>query len=326
MKAVLVREAGGADNLYLGEAPRPAPAPGEILVRVHATALNRADILQREGKYPPPEGASPILGLEMAGAVETVGAAVDRWRPGDRVCALLPGGGYAEYVAVPQDVAMAVPPALSFEDAAAIPEVFLTAYQALYWYGKLEEGSHVLIHAGASGVGTAAIQLARAAGAHPYVTASAGKLDACRRLGAELAVDYRSEDFAERVLAHTHGHGADVIIDFIGAPYLKSNVETLAVDGRIILLATMGGSRVEDFDLRALFRKRGQFITSALRSRSHDYKRRLTREFAAYAMPLFERGILRPVIDSTFDWSDAPTAHRRMESNQNTGKIILHIP
>ncbi len=325
MQAILVRSPGDAGQLFIGEVPRPVPGPGELLVRVRATALNRADIMQRRGKYPPPPGASPILGLEMAGTVEAMGEEVSGWKVGDRVCALLSGGGYAQYVTIPHEMAMRIPSGLSFNEAAAIPEVFLTAYQALYWYGGLEQDRHVLIHAGASGVGTAAIQLVRTAGAYPYVTASGGKLDICRRLGAELAIDYHNEDFVQAVKAHTQGYGADIILDFIGAPYFARNIETLALDGRLILLATMGGALVENFDLRTLFRKRGQLITSTLRTRSEAYKRRLTREFAEYAMPLFERGVLRPVIDSTYPWEDVAAAHERMEANLNTGKIVLEV-
>ena len=198
MNAVLVPEPGGPERLTFGTHPMPVPGENELLVRVKATALNRADLLQREGKYPPPEGASPLLGLEMAGVVEAYGRGCTMWNEGDRVCSLLEGGGYAEYVVIHQDLAVPLLPNQSFEEAAAIPEVFLTAYQALYWLGDLSEGRRVLIHAGASGVGTAAIQLVSAAGAHAFVTASGPKLDRCRELGAELAVDYRVEDFAAR--------------------------------------------------------------------------------------------------------------------------------
>ena len=260
MQAVLVDAPGGPEHLRLGEHPRPIPAAGELLVRVRATALNRADLMQREGKYPPPEGATPILGLEMAGTVEAVGADVPAWKEGDRVCALLDGGGYAECVAIPHPMAMPVPDGLSLEEAAAIPEVFLTAFQALHWIGQMEAGDNALIHAGASGVGTAAIQLVRAAGGRPMVTASGGKLHRCRALGADVAIDYRQEDFAERVLEATGGHGADVILDFIGAPYFEQNIKTLALDGRLVLLAMLGGSRLDGLDLRKLFKKRARFF------------------------------------------------------------------
>ena len=325
MQAVLVDAPGGPEHLRLGEHPRPIPAAGELLVRVRATALNRADLMQREGKYPPPEGATPILGLEMAGTVEAVGADVPAWKEGDRVCALLDGGGYAECVAIPHPMAMPVPDGLSLEEAAAIPEVFLTAFQALHWIGQMEAGDNALIHAGASGVGTAAIQLVRAAGGRPMVTASGGKLHRCRALGADVAIDYRQEDFAERVLEATGGHGADVILDFIGAPYFEQNIKTLALDGRLVLLAMLGGSRLDGLDLRTLFKKRARFFTSTLRSRSRAYKIRLTRAFAQEALPQFADGTLRPVIDQVFDWADVRAAHERMEANQNIGKIVLRV-
>ncbi len=324
MKAILVSAPGGAEQLTLGTHETPEPGPEDVLVRVHATALNRADILQREGKYPPPKGESPLLGLEMAGVVERAPKG-GRWKEGDRVCALLGGGGYAEFVKIRQDLLIPVPENLSFEEAAAVPEVFLTAFQALYWLGDLQAGYRVLIHAGASGVGTAAIQLVRAAGAEPMATASAGKTERCRALGATLAVDYKSEVFQDRVLEHTDGHGADLIIDFIGAPYFDGNVKALALDGRIILLATMGGSRVDGFDMRGLFRKRGWFMTSTLRTRALDYKARLIDDFSRRVLPLLEDGKLRPIVDTVYDWKDVAEAHRQMEANENVGKIVLKV-
>lgn len=325
MRAVLVDRPGGPDHLRLGEAPRPVPGPEELLVRVHATALNRADLMQREGRYPPPEGASPVLGLEAAGVVEAVGSACVGWAIGDRVFGLLPGGGYAAYVAIRHDHAMRIPDALSFEEAAAVPEVFLTAFQALHWLGAVQQGEVVLIHAGASGVGTAAIQLARLAGAFVYVTASAAKHPLCLELGAAGAIDYQHEAFPERLRELGGGGGADVIIDFVGAPYLHDNVDALALDGRLVVLATMGGSRVDSFDLRGLFRKRATLVTSTLRSRSDGYKAHLTRAFADAVLPQFEDGTLRPVIDSIYAWTDVAEAHRRMEANENAGKIVLRV-
>ena len=325
MQAILVREPGGPEQLTLGGHPSPIPERDELLVRVRATALNRADLMQRQGKYPPPPGASEILGLELAGTVEAIGDACAGWAEGDRVFGLLPGGGYAEYAVLPARMAMRIPENLSFEEAAAIPEVFLTAYQALFWLGTLDEGQRVLVHAGASGVGTAAIQLATAAGAPVVVTASAPKHDLCLALGAEAAIDYRSEDFAERIDDLTDGCGVDLIIDFIGAPYFHKNIASLATDGRLVLLAMMGGSRVDNLNLAALFRKRIHLITSTLRSRSRDYKIRLTQDLAARCLPQFESGHLKPIIDSTYDWRDVQEAHRRMEANENAGKIVLVV-
>lgn len=325
MRAVVVDEAGGPEQMRIGEVPTPDPQGEEVLVRVHATALNRADTFQRQGHYPPPEGASDILGLEMAGTVAATGPGVVDWHEDDRVFALLDGGGYAEYTVVHKDRLMAVPPGLSLQEAAAIPEVFLTAYQALHWLGRLQADHNVLIHAGASGVGTAAIQLARQAGAHPFVTASAPKHDVCRDLGAEATIDYQSEDFAERVGAITDGGGVHLILDFIGAPYFHKNVDALATDGRIIQLATLGGSTVEQVSLRALMAKRAQLLATTLRSRSDNYKVRLTQDFAADVLPHFIDGDLRPVIDSVYDWTDVAEAHRRMENNENAGKIVLSV-
>jgi len=325
MRAVVVTEPGDPEQMDIQEVPTPAPQAEEVLVKVHATALNRADTFQRQGHYPPPEGASEILGLEMAGTVAATGPGVVDWHEDDRVFALLDGGGYAEYTVVHKDRLMAVPPGLSLREATAIPEVFLTAYQALHWLGGIQPDHNVLIHAGASGVGTAAIQLVRQAGAHPFVTASAPKHDVCRDLGAEVTIDYQSEDFAERVAATTEGGGVHLILDFIGAPYFHKNVDALATDGRIIQLATLGGSTVEQVSLRALMAKRAQLLATTLRSRSEDYKVRLTQEFAADVVPHFIDGDLRPVIDSVYDWTDVVEAHRRMENNENAGKIVLAV-
>jgi len=325
MRAVLVFQEGDPEHMTIGEVPTPSPGADEVRVRVHATALNRADTFQRRGHYPPPEGASTILGLEMAGVVEETGDGVIDWHEGDRVFSLLAGGGYAEQVVVHKDLLMAVSPGLSMREAAAIPEVFLTAYQALHWLGGLQSGHQVLIHAGASGVGTAAIQLAKDAGACPYVTASAPKHDVCRDLGAEAAIDYESEDFAARVDALTDGDGVHIIIDFIGAPYFHQNVASLAMDGRIVQLATLGGSTVEEVSLRDLMAKRVHLLTSTLRNRSLDYKIQLTQEFASDVLPEFVDGQMQPVIDSTYDWTEVADAHRRMENNENAGKIVLVI-
>lgn len=325
MQAIVCETPGGPDVLRLGEVPRPEPGAGELLVQVHATALNRADLLQRQGKYPPPPGASDVLGLEMAGEVVAVGEDVDADWIGARVCALLPGGGYARYAVIPEALGLRMPAGLSFEEAAAIPEAFLTAYQALYLIAGLQAGEHVLLHAAASGVGTAALQLIRLAGAHAHATASAPKHAAVRKLGAETVIDYRTEDFAERVREATAGHGADVIVDFIGAGYAAQHVRALARDGRWVVLATMGGGTVEAFDLRGLFAKRGTLYTSTLRSRSPAYKADLTARFREHAWPAFADGTLAPVIDTEFDWTDVREAHRRMEARENVGKIVLRV-
>jgi len=324
MRAVIVTEHGDPEHMAIREAPDPDVGGDEVLVKVHATALNRADTFQRRGHYPPPDGAPDILGLEMAGTVADVGRNVDEWTQGDRVFGLLDGGGYAQYTAVHTDQLMALPPGLSMEEAAAIPEVFLTAYQALHWLGGIQPGYEVLVHAGASGVGTAAIQLTRLAGATPHITASAPKHEVCRDLGAKTTIDYESEDFAGRVQEVT-AEGVHIILDFIGAPYFHKNVESLAMDGRIVQLATLGGSTVEEVSLRALMGKRAQLMASTLRSRSREYKVELTQAFASHVGPHFVDGDLEPVVDSVYDWTDVSDAHRRMENNENAGKIVLRV-
>lgn len=324
MKAILVKKYGGSDQLFIGEAETPQPGPQEILVQVKATGLNRADILQREGRYPPPPGASSILGLEIAGTVEAMGDRCSRWKKGERICALLSGGGYAQYAVIHEGIAIPIPANLSFEQAAAIPEAFLTAFQALFWLGNLKSGNNVLIHAGASGVGSAAIQLVKISGAHAIITAgSAEKVQFCKNMGVEVAINYKEGEFAPKVMDATGGRGVDVIIDFIGAPYWEQNVSCLASDGRIVMLATMGGGVIEKFDIRALFKKRGQLITSSLRSRSEDYKIRLTRDFTRKFLPAFEGMELKPVVDQVFPWQQVAHAHRYMEENRNMGKIVL---
>ncbi len=326
MKAVLVKSPGDADQLYIGEAPMPEIGDSDLLVRIKATALNRADILQRRGLYPPPPGASEIIGLEMAGTVVSCGKHCQKFQPGDRVFGLLPGGGYAEYAAIPEGMAMPIPENLSFEEAAAIPEAFLTAFQALRWLGGFRQGHIVLIHAGASGVGTAAIQLVREGKGRAIVTAgSEAKLEACRSLGATEAFNYKQGPFADKVLQVTHGHGADIIIDFVGASYLDQNLTAIAEDGRMIVLSLLGGSVAEQFDMRKLMRKRARIEGSTLRGRSPEYKIQLTTEFSRYALSRFESGALKPVIDRVFSWKDVAEAHRYMEANKNIGKIVLRI-
>ena len=325
MRAVLIKNPGPDSSLEIGKYETPRPAENEVLVRVHATALNRADLLQRSGNYPPPQGASPLLGLEMAGTVESWGSRCSGWKKGDRVFGLLPGGGYAEYVVIPQDLLLRIPDPLTFEQAAAIPEVFLTAYQALFWLGELKARDRVLVHAGASGVGTATIQLARLAEADVYVTASSSKHALCKELGALEAIDYKNEDFVERIQGITNGRGVHVLIDFIGAPYLQKNIEALGLDGRLVMLGLMGGVRVESFHLGKLFRKRIHVKASTLRNRSELYKIDLTQAVASFCLTHFESGALKPVVDSVYNWHEVEEAHRRMAGNHNAGKIVLRI-
>lgn len=324
MRAVVVDTPGDPDQLTIRDIERPDPGPHEVRIRVKATALNRADTYQRRGHYPPPKGAPDTLGLEAAGTVDAVGTAVTDWQPGDRVCALLPGGGYAEYAVVHAGHVLPVPKGIGWAQAAAFPEVFLTAYQALHWLADLNEKETVLIHAGASGVGTAATQLARLQDATVIVTASAPKHDICREAGAQHTIDYENEDFAERVSEITE-RGVDVVIDFIGAPYFNRNIEVMAMDGRLVQLATMGGSTVEEMSLRALMAKRIHVYASTLRSRSDAYKTRLVRVVRAVLDGYWKAGRIAPVIDSVMNWTDVAAAHRRMEDNANAGKIVLQV-
>lgn len=325
MKAVIHEDGCSADKLKVDFTEKPSPSTDQILVKVHASALNRADILQRLGKYPPPAGASPILGLEISGTVESTGSSAVRWKKGDKVFGLLPGGGYAEYAVIHEDMAMKIPSALNFNEAASIPEVFLTAYQALVWHSHLKEGEKILIHAGASGVGTAAIQIAKTLDAAVYVTASKSKHDICINLGAEKAIDYKTENFAKKIKEFNSGKGVDVIIDFIAGPYYKMNIDSLNIDGRMVLLATLGGGLVDEIDLRNILSKRLTITGSALRSRTREYQIKLTKEFAGFALEKFESGILKPVVDKVFDMSEVSLAHKYMEENKNTGKIVLKI-
>jgi putative PIG3 family NAD(P)H quinone oxidoreductase len=322
MKAILFDQPGDPDVLRYGDAPDPQPAAGEVLVRVRATAINRADLLQRRGAYPPPAGASPILGLELAGEVLSGAGGV---QPGDRVMAVVTGGGYAELAAVPAGMAMRIPDSLSFEEAAAIPEAFLTAFLNLFTLGRLEAGESVLIHAGASGVGTAAIQLARAAGARVLTTAgSEEKLARCRELGAEVTIDYKRESFRERIAEATEGRGVDLVLDFVGASYWDDNLAVLAVDGRLALIGFLGGSRGQ-IDLGPIMSKRLTIVGTTLRRTPLPQKTALTEAFVAFALPRFVSGELRAVIDSVYRLEQAAEAHRAMEANRNAGKIVLQV-
>lgn len=326
MKAVVLSGFGGVEVLAIGERPDPAPGDDDLLVRVRATALNRADLLQRRGLYPPPEGASDILGLETAGEVVAAGPRCSGRAAGDRVMALLPGGGYAELAAVHHALALPIPETLSYEQAAAVPEAFLTAFRALFDLGKLAEGMTVLVHAAGSGVGTAAIQLAREAGAAVLATAgSPGKLGLAMDLGARAAWNRREGPFAPWVFRETGGRGVDLILDFVGAPYFEQNIRSLAVDGRMIVIGMMGGGTVERLDLGTILFRRLRIVGTSLRGLPLEEKAALVRRFAGFAMPRLRDGRLSPVIDSVFDWTDVASAHARMESNANAGKIVLRV-
>ncbi len=325
MRAIIINQLGGAENLTIGEYPTPQPVADEILIKIHATALNRADLLQREGKYPPPPGVSEILGLEIAGEIAAIGAEVTKWQIGDRVCGLLAGGGYAEYAVLHEEMALPIPDNLTFEEAAAIPEAFLTVFQTLVWLAKLQKGESLLIHAGASGVGTAAIQLAKLFDARIFVTASKSKHEFCLQLGAHHAIDYKEVDFETEIAQLTDGQGVNVILDFIGAPYFQKNLNILQTDGRLIVLANMGGVNVNELEIGGILRKRLQIIGSTLRARPLDYKIALTKDFRLFAWDAFATGDLKPIVDSVYDWNEVAEAHRYMESNENKGKIVLKI-
>lgn len=326
MKAIIVETFGGPEQLQTGEAPKPIPGPDELLVRVAATAVNRADLLQREGKYPPPPGTSDILGLEMAGQVVDKGARVGDWKIGDAVCGLLSGGGYAEYCTIHQKMALPIPAGLDLQEAAALPEVFMTAFQALHWLAKLDYGEKILIHAGASGVGTAAIQLAKLKKADIIITASAHKHPLCKELGADYCIDYKEDDFAEMVAEYTEGKGVDIVLDFIGAPYFEANLRSLAPDGRLIMLGLLGGPKTQEpLNLLPVLARRLRIEGSTLRARDQDYKIRLAQDLKERSWSHFETATLRPVIDSVFPISEVASAHRRMAGNLNQGKIILRI-
>lgn len=327
MRAVVLDSHGGLDVLHVRETPDPVAGPDEVLVRVAATALNRADLLQREGRYPQP-GAKPaveIPGLEFAGVVESAGARVTTVRAGDRVMGLLAGGGYAEKVVSHERLLLPVPDAMSLEEAASIPEVFFTAYDALFPQAGCALGDRVLVHAGGSGVGIAAIQLAVAAGATVIVTlGSVEKGERAKALGASVAIDYHDGGFAERVLRETGGQGADIILDFVGAPYLEENLKAAALGGRIVFIGTMGGA-VGAINLGVVMGKRLRLHGTTLRSRQLEAKIALTQAFAAHALPLFRAGRIRPVVDSTFGLDEVAAAHEYMAANLNFGKIVLRV-
>lgn len=324
MRAIRIVEPGGPEVLRMTEVPRPEPGPSEIRVRVRAAGVNRAEILQRRGHYPAPPGwPADVPGLEFAGEVEAVGERVTAWKAGDRVMGLVGGGGYAEFVVVHEREAVPVPEPLSWEEAAAIPEVFVTAHDALFTRGRLRMGEAVLIHAVGSGVGTAAVQLARAAGATVLGTSrTEWKLERARELGLAIPIPAGGHEFADDVLDATGGRGADVILDLVGAGYLPRNLKCVALLGRIVVVGLTGGAFAE-IDLGVLLRKRVTLVGTSLRSRPLEEKVAAVQAFARHALPLFADGRIRPVIDEVFPISNAAGAHRRMEADRNFGKIVL---
>ena len=324
MKAIVVRGEKSNPQLIWEDVADIGYEEDEVLVDVRATAVNRADLSQARGNYPPPPGASDILGLEMAGVVRAVGANVADWRPGDRVMALLPGGGYAEQVAVPAGMLLRLPDDWSFVQGAAVPEVWYTAYINLFDEGQLKAGEAALIHAGASGVGTAAIQLTLDVGARAIATAgSEEKVTFCRELGA-MAINYKTQDFLEQVMAMTNGLGVDVILDPVGGDYLGRNVAALRRFGRLVNIGLLGGTKGE-LNMGQVLGKRLRIIGSTLRTRPVEEKIAITRRFAAEIMPRLADGRLRPIVDATFPIAEAQIAHEYVLENRNIGKVILQV-
>lgn len=326
MKAVVTSGDGGPEVMSLGEAPMPSAGEGEVLLRIAATAVNRADTMQRKGAYPPPSGESEIMGLECAGVIEAIGPGVQGWSVGDRVMTLLGGGGYAAFARASAGTLMAIPDGFSMTEAAAIPEVFLTAYLNIFREAGLKPSETLLMHGGASGVGTAAIQLAKALGPSDVIVTvgSEDKAEACKALGADHAVLYKREDFAERVLAITEKRGADVILDHIGGGYLDKNMKCLAIYGRLVIIGLMGGAKAE-LNVGRMMVKRQRVIGSVLRARSIEEKTALTDAFRSEALGLFATGKLKPVVHDVLPLDDIVKAHEMMEANANTGKIILTV-
>lgn len=325
MKAIQVKQQEGRPVLVWGEAAEPVYGPGEVLVAVRATAVNRADLSQARGNYPPPPGVTDIIGLEMAGEIAAMGEGVEGWQVGDRVAALLAGGGYAEKAAVHQGMLLRLPDEWSFEQGAAVPEVWYTAFINLFLEGNLQKGEAVLIHAGASGVGTAAIQLAREAGTRVFATAgTAEKVAFCQQLGAALAIDYKEQDFLAELQTASDGAGVDVILDPVGASYLAKNLKLLRPGGRLVLIGSLGG-RTAEIDLGQVMGKSLKLIGSRLRPRPLAEKIAITGRFQEWAWPGLVAGKMRPIIDRVFPIEAAQAAHDYVEQNQNIGKVILSV-
>ena len=325
MRAVVITESGGPEVLEVQQVPDAEAGPGEVLVRVAATAVNRADLMQRQGHYPPPKGASEYPGLEISGTVEALGDDVAGWNVGDEVCALLSGGGYAELVAVPVGQLMPKPENLALVDAAALPEVACTVWSMVFGThaGRLQPGETFLVHGGSSGIGTMAIQLAHQRGARVLATAGTPrKLDICRELGADVAINYREDDFVERAFAETDDHGIDVVLDNMGASYLSRNLASLALGGRLIVLGLQGG-RTGEFDLGVLLAKRATVHAAGLRARPKVQKAEIVAETVNAVWPMVESGAVKPVIDRVLTLDDAAEAHRLVESSEHIGKVLL---
>ncbi|MEM7398460.1 MAG: NAD(P)H-quinone oxidoreductase [Pseudomonadota bacterium] len=323
MTVIEVREAGGPEELIPGTRPVPTPAPDEVLIAVTAAGINRPDVLQRQGLYPPPKGASDLLGLEVAGPVVAVGENVTRFKPDDFVCALVNGGGYADYVVAPEATTLLAPRGLSPAEAAALPETIFTVWHNVFERGHLQEGDWLLVHGGASGIGTTAIQLGTAFGAKVIVTVGDDtKAKACEALGAVKAINYREEDFLEVVKAVTNKHGADVILDMVGGDYIERNIRAAALEGHIVQIAFLKGSKAE-VDLMRLMMRRLTLTGSTLRAQTDETKAKIAATIEERVWPLVEAGKYKPVIDSTFPLTDAAEAHKRIDDPAHIGKVML---
>ncbi len=324
MRAITVPDAGGPEAMVLADVPDPSVGDREVLIRITAAGVNGADLSQRRGHYNPPPGAPEWLGLEVSGVIAAVGADVSEWSVGDRVCALLAGGGYAEFVAVDAGLVLPVPPGVDLVEAAGLPEVAATVWSNVYGHAKLLPGEILLAHGGSSGIGSMAIQLGVAKGSRVITTVgSAEKAAFCRRLGAEVAIDYTQQDFAGVVADATDGHGADVILDIVGGDYLERNIRALAREGRIMEIASRRGPST--FDINHLMMKRGLIWATTLRARPLDEKIAIIAEVREHVWPLIEAGRVRPIVDSVFPLEDATEAHIRMESSKHIGKILLQV-
>ncbi len=325
MRAVVVDQPGGPEVLTVAEVPDPVPGPGEVLLDVAATAVNRADLLQRQGFYPPPPGASDVIGLECSGRVVALGEGVTGWAVGDEACALLAGGGYASRVAVPAGQLLPVPPGVDLVTAAALPEVACTVWSNVFMVAGLRPDEVLLVHGGSGGIGTFATQLASAMGARVFTTAgSPEKREACLALGAEVAIDYREEDFVEVVRAHTGGAGADVVLDNMGAKYLARNVDVLATEGRLVIIGMQGGTKAE-LDIAKLLRKRGAVIATTLRSRPAADKAAICASVVENVWPLVADGSVRPVVHDVLPLEQVADAHRALEQGSQIGKVLLTL-
>ena len=325
MRAVEIFTPGPPEGLRLVERPDPVPGAGEVLIRVKAAGVNRPDVLQRSGKYPPPPGASDLPGLEVSGTVEGVGDGVTQWRAGDRVCALLAGGGYAELCVAPAVQCLPMPAALDFVNAAAVPETFFTVWTNVFDRGRLKAGESALFHGGSSGIGTTAIQLAVARGARVFATAGSDeKRRACEQLGAERGINYKTEDFVAVIKDATTGRGVDLILDIVGGDYIARDLVALAVEGRLVVIGFMGGDTAT-LDFRRILGRRLTITGSTLRPRSPAEKGEIAAALRKEVWPLLEKGSVKPVVYRTFPLADAAAAHRLMESSQHVGKIVLTV-